>query len=99
LEYPTPVGEFTILNKAGIGYSDIYDVWMPWWMGFNYSNELHAYFGIHELPYKLSGNNVIRRPANFIGSPHTGGCVALGVGDAQEVYKFADIGTKVVIYQ
>lgn len=98
LDYPTPTGEFTILNKVGLGYSTIYDVWLPWWMGFKYSNELDAYFGIHELPYKLSGDQTIQRPSNFIGQPNTGGCVALGVGDAQEVYRFADIGTKVVIY-
>ncbi len=99
LDYPTPVGEFSILNKTGLGYSSIYSVWMPWWMGFKYSDELHAYFGIHELPYALVSGNKIQRPANFIGTPNTGGCVALGVGDAQEVYRFADIGTKVVIYK
>lgn len=98
LEYPTPTGEFEILNKAGLGYSSIYNVWMAWWMGFNYSNELRAFFGIHELPYTLSGEDKIHRPADFIGKPNTGGCVALGIGDAEEVYKFADIGTKVVIY-
>lgn len=98
-DYPTPTGTFTILNKAGLGYSTIYSVWMPWWMGFSYSTELHAYFGIHELPYSLTDGNKIQRPASFIGTPNTGGCVALGVGDAQEVYRFADIGTKLVIYK
>lgn len=98
-DYPTPVGEFTVLNKAGLGFSKIYDVWMAWWMGFKYSDELHAYFGIHELPYTLTDGEKIQRPASFIGTPNTGGCVALGVGDAQEVYRFADIGTKIVIYK
>lgn len=98
-DYPTPTGEFTILNKTGLGYSTIYSVWMPWWMGFKYSDELHAYFGVHELPYSLTDGNKIQRPASFIGTPNTGGCVALGVGDAKAVYQFADIGTKVVIYK
>ena len=98
-DYPTPVGSFTILNKTGLGFSSIYNVWMPWWMGFSYSNKLHAYFGIHELPYFYSGTKQIQRPREFIGAPNTGGCVALDVGDAQEVYKFGDIGTPVVIYQ
>lgn len=98
LEYPTPTGEFTILNKVGLGFSNIYDVWMPWWMGFKYSDELHAYFGIHELPYKEINGTKIPRSSNALGAPSTGGCVALGVGDAQEVYRFADIGTKLVIY-
>lgn len=98
-DYPTPVGSFEILNKTGLGFSNIYNVWMPWWMGFNYSKELHAYFGIHELPYVLKEGNKIQRPKDFIGVPNTGGCVALGVGEAREVYQFADIGTKVVIYE
>lgn len=98
LEYPTPTGEFAVLNKSGLGYSRIYHVYMPYWMGFNFSTKLHAYFGIHELPYSLSGNQKIQRPPEFIGNPNTGGCVALGVGDAKAVYQFADIGTKVVIY-
>lgn len=98
LEYPTPTGEFTILNKVGLGFSNIYNVWMPWWMGFKYSDELNAFFGIHELPYTLTDGEKIQRPSSFIGTPNTGGCVALGVGDASEVYRFADLGTKVVIY-
>ncbi len=98
-DYPTPVGSFKILNKTGLGFSSIYNVWMPYWMGFEFSKELHAYFGIHELPYFYSGRNKIQRPREFIGAPNTGGCVALDIGDAKEVYQFADIGTPVVIYQ
>lgn len=98
-DYPTPVGTFKILNKTGLGYSNIYNVWMPYWMGFEFSRELHAYFGIHELPYFYTGNNKIQRPREFIGAPNTGGCVALDIGDSKEVYQFADIGTPVVIYQ
>lgn len=97
-DYPTPIGTFKILNKTGLGFSNIYNVWMPYWMGFEFSKELHAYFGIHELPYFYSGNNKIQRPREFIGAPNTGGCVALDIGDAKEVYQFADIGTPVVIY-
>ncbi len=98
-DYPTPVGTFKILNKSGLGFSSIYNVWMPYWMAFEFSKELHAYFGIHELPYYYSGNHKIMRPREFIGAPNTGGCVALDVGDSKEVYQFADIGTPVAIYQ
>lgn len=97
-DYPTPTGIFEVLNKTGLGFSTIYNVWMPYWMGFSYSSELHAYFGIHELPFFYSAGNKIQRPRDFIGVPNTGGCVALDVGDAKEVYQFADIGTKIVIY-
>lgn len=98
-DYPTPIGKFAILNKSDLGYSSIYNVWMPYWMGFAYSDQLNAYFGIHELPYSLSEGTKIQRPRDFIGAPNTGGCVALDIGDAKEVYKFADVGTPVVIYE
>jgi len=98
-DYPTPIGEFSIQNKNGLAYSQIYNVWMPYWMGFTYSAEINASFGIHELPYYYSGENKIHRPNKFIGAPNTGGCVALDIGDAKSVYEFADIGTPVIIYQ
>lgn len=98
-DYPTPTGTFKIINKTGLGFSKIYNVWLPYWMAFEYSKELRAYFGIHELPYYYSGTNKIQRPREFIGAPNTGGCVALDIGDAKEVYQFADIGTTVMIYQ
>jgi lipoprotein-anchoring transpeptidase ErfK/SrfK len=98
LDYPTPVGTFTILNKMGLGFSDIYNVWLPWWMGFLYSEKLHAYFGIHEQPYTLTadGKPVIRD--NRLGTPSTGGCIALAPGAAADVYSFAAVGTPVYIY-
>lgn len=98
-DYPTPTGKFEILNKVGLGYSNIYQDWLPWWMGFAYSRELNAYFGIHEQPYTLTadGKIVSAGPA-AIGTPNTGGCVALAPGAAREVYAFADIGTPVYIF-
>ncbi len=98
LDYPTPVGQFTILNKVDLGFSDIYKVWLPWWLGFSYSDTLNAYFGIHEQPYILTadGKPVIRDKR--LGTPTTGGCIALAPGAAKEVYEFASIGTPVYIY-
>lgn len=99
LYYPTPTGIFKVMNKATNAFSNIYNVWMPYWMAFGYSSELNAYFGIHETPYWIdSDSNKIQRPSQFIGSPNTGGCVALGLGDAKEVYDFADVGTPIYIY-
>lgn len=99
LYYPTPVGQFKILNKATNAFSDIYNVWMPYWMAFYYGPEVDAYFGIHELPYWVSDDGQkIQRPREFIGSPHTGGCVALDIGAAKEVFAFADVGMPVYVY-
>ncbi len=98
LYYPTPVGTFSILNKAVNAFSNIYNVWMPYWMAFGYSSELGAYFGIHELPYWVDEGQKIQRPAEFIGTPNTGGCVALGVKDSKDVYDFAYVGMPVYIF-
>lgn len=98
-DYPTPTGHFAIINKVGLGYSNIYQDWLPWWMGFAYSKELNAYFGIHEQPYKLTADGkTIQASPLAIGTPSTGGCVALAPGAAREVYAFADVGTPVYIY-
>lgn len=97
--FPTPTGEFKILNKALNAYSDIYHVWMPYWMAFYYHPQVNAYFGIHELPYWVSQDGQkIQRPRSFIGTPNTGGCVALDINVAEDVYNFVDIGTPVYIF-
>lgn len=95
---PTPTGEFSILNKAASGaYSNIWHVYMPFWMAFYYKD---AYYGIHELPYYYSPDGKkIQRPREFIGSPNTGGCVALDIGDAEKVFNFGHVGMKVIIYE
>jgi len=99
LYYPTPPGRYKILNKAENAYSYIYHVWMPYWMAFSLDPKVNAYLGIHELPYyyDLTGTE-IRRPRDFIGSPHTGGCVSLDVGEAKQVYDWAKVGTPVWIF-
>ncbi len=99
LYYPTPTGQFKILNKALNAYSNIYHVWMPFWMAFYYDSKLKASFGIHELPYWISDQGQrIQRPRDFIGSPNTGGCVSLDIGAANEVYNFAEVNMPVYIF-
>lgn len=98
-EYPTPTGWFKILNKAPVAFSTIYNVYMPYWMAFAYSSELKAYFGFHELSYALNETGErVARDRDPIGVPSTGGCIALDIGDAQEFFTFADVGTPVYIY-
>lgn len=100
LYYPTPRGHFTLMNKALDAYSDIYNVWMPFWMAFYYGPEVNAYFGIHELPYWYTGDGERKqRPREFLGSPHTGGCISLDIGSAQEVYELSYVGMDLYIYE
>ncbi len=98
LYYPTPTGKFKILNKAKNAFSDIYNVWMPYWMAIYYDPKIKAYIGIHELPYWYSGGRMQRRPREFLGTPRTGGCISLDVGIAQKVQEWADIGMPVYIF-
>lgn len=98
LYYPTPTGKFQILNKAKNAFSDIYNVWMPYWMAIYYDPKIKAYIGIHELPYWYSEGRIQRRPREFLGTPRTGGCISLDVGIAQKVQEWADIGMPVYIF-
>lgn len=99
LYYPTPRGHFHIINKALDAYSDIYNVWMPYWMAFYYGEDINAYFGIHELPYWYADNGERKqRPRDFLGSPHTGGCISLDIGAAQEVYNMSYVGMDVYVF-
>ena len=98
LNYATPTGRYKIRNKSPMGFSGIFNVWMPWWMAFDYRNDIGAYLGIHELPYKLIGGIKIYRFGNYIGTKKTGGCIALSPGDSKEVYDKSFIGMDIVIY-
>jgi len=97
-EYPTPVGEYHILNKAPLAYSEIYQVWMPYWMGFKYANDVGAYLGLHEIAHvKDVKGKPIYRYGYYIGDMMTGGCVAMEPKDSREIYNLSDVGMLVRI--
>jgi len=87
----TPKGEFQTHNKSPRAWSKAYGLFMPYWMAVAPDGK----FGIHELPEWPGG---YKEGANHLGTPVSHGCIRLGVGPAQRVYDWADIGTKVVIY-
>lgn len=97
-DYPTPPGNFHILNKAPKAFSGIYNVWMEYWMGFSYANDIGAYLGIHEIAYGVDdkGKHVYRL-GNYIGEPKTGGCIALRPGESKEIYDLSYPGMLVKI--
>jgi len=99
LNYPTPIGSYKIMNKLPMGFSNIFHVWMPWWMAFEYRDDIGAYLGIHELPYKLVEGQKVYRFGNYIGSKKTGGCIALSPGNSKEVYDKSFPGMDVFVYQ
>jgi lipoprotein-anchoring transpeptidase ErfK/SrfK len=87
----TPKMETQIYNKFPRAYSATYGLFMPNWMALMPSGK----YGIHELPEWPSG---YKEGANHLGIPVSHGCVRLGVGSAERVYNFAEIGTPVIIY-
>lgn len=89
--FETPQGSFKIHNKVPRAWSKKYGLFMPHWMAIIGSGS----YGIHELPEWPGG---YKEGANHLGTPVSHGCVRLGVGPAERVFGWAEIGTPVVIH-
>ncbi len=61
---------------------------MPFWMNF------YRGYGIHELPYWPNG---YREGEDHLGMPVSHGCVRLGIGNAEKLFNWAEIGIPVYI--
>ena len=86
----TPRGEFKIKNKVPKAWSKMAKLWMPYWMAFTVSGRL----GLHELPIWPGGR---REGVDHLGKPVSGGCIRLGIGAAQQIYDWTEVGTRVII--
>jgi lipoprotein-anchoring transpeptidase ErfK/SrfK len=87
----TPIGTHKIYNKFPRAYSKAYGLYMPYWMAIVPDGK----FGIHELPEWPGG---YKEGVNHLGIPVSHGCMRLGVGPAETVYNWAEIGTPVIVY-
>lgn len=97
---PTPEGIHKIKNKIPNAWSPPAQVWTPYWMAFAYNDEIGAWLGFHELPYWDGPNSQrIRRPFDTLGTPVTGGCIQLNIGDAKELYDWSEVGMPVLIHE
>jgi hypothetical protein len=90
LDMPTPEGNFSVLSKYVMVYSNLADCWLPFWVGFT-SDGL---YGFHEVPVCRQG----RKGLDDLGKPASIGCVRLGLKDSQAFYDWVDIGTNIKIY-
>lgn len=88
---PTPTGTFSIGNKDSRKWSNKYSLWMPWWQEF-YRGD----YGLHELPEWPNG---YKEGAAHLGIPVSHGCVRLGVGAAETLFNWTEIGTPVYIHK
>lgn len=87
----TPIGEFKVLNKHPRAWSSRYGLYMPFWMQFTSRGH-----GMHELPEWPGG---YKEGENHLGIRVSHGCVRLGVGPAEELFKWADLGTPVIVQE
>jgi lipoprotein-anchoring transpeptidase ErfK/SrfK len=91
---PTPLGQFKVLSKSELAYSHRYNLYMPFWMQFTSVGH-----GIHELPFwKYKGGKEYKEREAHLGTRVSHGCVRLGVGPAEQVYNWAEVGTPIVIH-
>ncbi len=81
--WETPSGVYQVLLKEKNHFSSLGHVFMPWSMQF------HGNFFIHGWPYDIDGNDVPRG--------YSGGCARLSTPDAEQVYRFAERGTPVIV--
>jgi poly-gamma-glutamate synthesis protein (capsule biosynthesis protein) len=84
--WETPGGEYQVLTKEERHLSSVGKVWMP------YSLQFFGNFFIHGWPYYQSGEDFP------VGSGYSGGCIRLSTKDAEELYSWTDITTRVSIY-
>lgn len=83
--WETPTGLYKIRSKEKNHFSSFGRVWMPWSMQFQ-------------------GNFFIHGPTRYPdGSPtastYSGGCIRLSLSDAEEIYRLADVGTPVLVFE
>ena len=89
----TQAGRYKILDKHPRAYSDPWGFWMPYWMGIYYVGS-NLENGFHSLPVLSNGVQIWGKK---IGRPITYGCVVLKPNDMKKLYRWAGIGTAVVI--
>lgn len=82
--WETPSGVYAIQGKEENHFSSIGKVYMP------YSMQFYGNYFIHGWTYYPDGT-----PTS---AAFSGGCIKLSTEDAEKVFEFADVGTKVFVY-
>lgn len=88
---PTPVGTYSIQDKAPRAWSARFGLYLPYWMPF-----IGSTYGLHALPEWPGG---YREGENHLGRAVSHGCVRLGTASAATVYEWIEVGTPVVIHR
>ncbi|XLQ20607.1 MAG: L,D-transpeptidase [Candidatus Moraniibacteriota bacterium] len=95
---PTPLGEFEIYNKHPYALSNMFQVYLPYWMAFTED----GLYGFHDLIVWPEGHEDKpeggKESLTSIGNAVSPGCVRHDAQNSQFIYDWTDVGTKVVIY-
>ncbi|MBD3300624.1 MAG: L,D-transpeptidase family protein [Candidatus Moranbacteria bacterium] len=86
----TPTGTYAVLRKERRHWSHQYKLWMPYSLAFTGAGHY-----IHELPEWPNG---YKEGQDHLGIPVSHGCIRLGVGPAEVVFNFSDVGTPIYIH-
>ncbi len=91
---PTPIGTFKTYNQIPLAYSKPYDLYMEWWMAFTPDGS----YGVHALPFWKKPDGGRRYEGErSIGNPASHGCIRQTLKEAKQLYRWADIGTPVIV--
>jgi len=90
---PTLDGQYQILFKEESAFARRWQLDMPYFMGI-YEEDDGFYNGIHELPITSYG---VRLSRSVLGWPASFGCIIVDEGDAETLFKWAEVGTLVRI--
>ncbi len=98
VETPTPPGEYQIYNKNPYALSNMFQVYLPYWLAFTED----GLYGFHGLIVWPEGHEDMpqggKESKKSIGSAVSAGCVRHDAQNSKFLYDWVDIGTKVVIY-
>ncbi len=90
---PTQPGVFQVRTHELEAYASVWDLYMPHFLGI-YEAWPGFMNGIHGLPTLSNGQ---RLWANILGRPASFGCIILNLGEAEDLYNWAEEGVPVEI--
>lgn len=89
------VGKYRVKSKSRHTRSLDGSVTMEYMVRFVYGNT--RWIGFHSIPRDSSGNLI--QSKSQLGTPTSSGCIRQALRTARKLYRFADIGTRVVVIQ
>lgn len=87
------VGKYRVRSKSRYTRSLDGSVTMQYMVRFVYGNT--RWIGFHSIPRNGAGNLI--QPLSALGTPTSSGCIRQKLSNAERLYRFAPVGTRVVV--